>query len=152
MEEGLRYAPSGVVVPRLASAEIVVCECEIPKGGHLTMFQWLTNRDPRCWDDPDKFDIHLMFVDPPILQDCIWRLQGLLVLFVTVKAPRDVLMHRQESRITDMPDEFAEQVGDSAQQVVAKTMQRLISCFTTPVIRTPATIWLSIPQVIVLMK
>ncbi len=72
---------------------------------------------------------HLMFVDPPILQDCIWRLQGLPVLFVTVKPPRDVLMHRQETRTTDMPEEFAEQVGDSAQQVVAKTMQRLISWF-----------------------
>ena len=30
---------------------------------------------------------HLMMVDPPILQDCIWRLEGLPVLFVSLRPP-----------------------------------------------------------------
>ena len=61
VEEGLRYAPSGFVVPRLASADMVVGGCEIPRGGHITMYQGVTNRDPRRWDDPDRFDIHRKF-------------------------------------------------------------------------------------------
>ena len=41
---------------------------------------------------------HLMMTDPPMLQDCIWRLEGLPVLFVTVKPPYEVLMERVASR------------------------------------------------------
>ena len=69
---------------------------------------------------------HLMWVDPPILQDCIWRFEGLPVLFVAVKPPRDVLMHRQDTRSTDIPDQLAEELGDSPQQVIAATMKKLI--------------------------
>ena len=41
---------------------------------------------------------HLMMVDPPVLQDCIWRLAGLPVLFVTLKPPYEVLMARVANR------------------------------------------------------
>jgi len=41
---------------------------------------------------------HLMMVDPPVLQDCIWRMKDLPVLFVTLKPPFDVLMERVETR------------------------------------------------------
>jgi chloramphenicol 3-O-phosphotransferase len=41
---------------------------------------------------------HLMMVDPPILQDCIWRIADLPVLFVTLKPPYDVLMARVGNR------------------------------------------------------
>ena len=61
VEEGLRYAPSGFVVPRIASEDMVVAGCEIPKGGHITIFQGVTNRDPRRWENPDTFDIHRKF-------------------------------------------------------------------------------------------
>ena len=61
VEEGLRYAPSGFVTPRLASADMVVAGYEIPKGGHLTILQGITNRDPRRWENPEVFDIHRKF-------------------------------------------------------------------------------------------
>lgn len=41
---------------------------------------------------------HLMMSDPPVLQDCIWRLQGLPVLFVSLKPPFEVLMERVSTR------------------------------------------------------
>ena len=44
---------------------------------------------------------HLMMTDPPILQDCIWRLQGLPVLFVSLRPPFDVLMARVANRTMD---------------------------------------------------
>lgn len=41
---------------------------------------------------------HLLMIDPPLLQDCIWRLQGLPVLMITLKPPFDVLMERIATR------------------------------------------------------
>lgn len=41
---------------------------------------------------------HLMMVDPPVLQDCIWRLKDLPVLFVTLKPPFEILMERIANR------------------------------------------------------
>ncbi len=41
---------------------------------------------------------HLMMLDPPLLQDCIWRLSGLPVLFVNLKPPYEVLVERIANR------------------------------------------------------
>ena len=41
---------------------------------------------------------HLMMTDPPVLQDCIWRLADLPVLLVTLKPPYTVLMERIAQR------------------------------------------------------
>lgn len=41
---------------------------------------------------------HLMMIDPPVLQDCIWRMKGLPVLFVSLKPPFEVLMERVVNR------------------------------------------------------
>ena len=41
---------------------------------------------------------HLLTLDPPILQDCIWRLQDLPVLLVTLKPPYEVLQARVADR------------------------------------------------------
>jgi chloramphenicol 3-O-phosphotransferase len=41
---------------------------------------------------------HLMMVDPPVLQDCVWRLKDLPVLFVSLKPPYEVLVERLASR------------------------------------------------------
>ncbi len=41
---------------------------------------------------------HLMMIDPPILQDCIWRLKDLPVLLVNLKPPYEVLMERITNR------------------------------------------------------
>jgi chloramphenicol 3-O-phosphotransferase len=41
---------------------------------------------------------HLLFVDPPILQDCIWRLEGLPVLFVNLRVAYEVVEERLEEK------------------------------------------------------
>lgn len=41
---------------------------------------------------------HLMMTDPPLLQDAIWRLRDLPVLFVTLKPPFEVLQARVATR------------------------------------------------------
>lgn len=41
---------------------------------------------------------HLMMTDPPVLKDCVSRLQGLPVLFVTLKPSYDVLEKRVHER------------------------------------------------------
>ncbi|MDE2303360.1 MAG: AAA family ATPase [Sphingomonadales bacterium] len=44
---------------------------------------------------------HLLMQDPAVLQDCIWRLDGLPVLLVTLKPPYAVLTERVASRSMD---------------------------------------------------
>jgi cytochrome P450 len=61
VEEGLRYSPSGFVTPRIATADREVGGVEIPAGSHITHFQGVANRDPRRWENPDRFDIHRKF-------------------------------------------------------------------------------------------
>lgn len=60
---------------------------------------------------------HLMLIDPPILQDCIWRLEGLPVLFVCVKPSYEVLMERVANRKMDkkMPDTLG---ADAAKRII----------------------------------
>jgi chloramphenicol 3-O-phosphotransferase len=41
---------------------------------------------------------HLMLIEPPILQDAIWQMQDLPVLFVVLKPPYDVLEQRVATR------------------------------------------------------
>jgi chloramphenicol 3-O-phosphotransferase len=41
---------------------------------------------------------HLLMLDPPLLQDCIWRLKDLPVLLVNLKPPYEVLMERVANR------------------------------------------------------
>ena len=75
---------------------------------------------------------HLLFLEPPFLQDCAWRLDGLPVLLVALKPPYDVLMERQASREVHMPDtmeEVARSEEESAFLVIAKTMQKLTPWF-----------------------
>lgn len=57
---------------------------------------------------------HLMLVDPPILQDCVWRLQDLPVLLVDLKPPYEVLLERIANR--DIGNRFTTS-NYSAQQV-----------------------------------
>jgi chloramphenicol 3-O-phosphotransferase len=44
---------------------------------------------------------HLLTTDPPLLQDCIWRLKDLPVLFVSLKPPFEVLQQRVANRKMD---------------------------------------------------
>jgi len=72
---------------------------------------------------------HIMFVDPPILQDCIWRLKDVPVTFVSVQPPKDVLFQRLETRTLELPEQYAEEMGETAREDLAKGMQRMIPWF-----------------------
>ena len=54
---------------------------------------------------------HLMFLDPPILQDCIWALDGLPVLFVNLRPPLEVLVERVTTREIVLPPPMVEAAG-----------------------------------------
>ena len=45
---------------------------------------------------------HLMFLDPPVIQDCIWRLTDVPVLFVNLKPSLEVLEARVKGRKIDV--------------------------------------------------
>jgi chloramphenicol 3-O-phosphotransferase len=64
---------------------------------------------------------HLVLIDPPLLQDCIWRMQDLPVLFVALRPSFEVLMERVTNRKMDkkLPSELGK---DDA---VARIVERL---------------------------
>lgn len=64
---------------------------------------------------------HLLISDPPLLQDCIWRLKGLPVLLVTLKPPYEVLLQRVEER--KIGNRFSNSSYDSEQ--VRQSKERL---------------------------
>jgi chloramphenicol 3-O-phosphotransferase len=66
---------------------------------------------------------HLMTLDPPLLQDCIWRLQDLPVLFVSLKPPFEVLMERVATRKMDKKLPTVD--GDDPVRVIIERLNRL---------------------------
>jgi chloramphenicol 3-O-phosphotransferase len=66
---------------------------------------------------------HLMFLNPPILQDCIWRLRDVPVLFVLLKPPRDVLYDRVLNRDIAIPPSVAEVLGPHAAQRIGEGLK-----------------------------
>jgi chloramphenicol 3-O-phosphotransferase len=72
---------------------------------------------------------HIMFVDPPILQDCVWQLEGLPVHFVGLQPPEAVLLGRIGGREIKVPPDFAESIGADAAARVARNLQRLTPWF-----------------------
>ncbi len=64
---------------------------------------------------------HLMMLDPPVVQDCIWRLKDLPVLFINLKPPYDVLMERIANR--EIGNRFSNSNYSSEQ--VRKSRERL---------------------------
>lgn len=63
---------------------------------------------------------HLLISDPPILQDCIWRLQDLPVLLVTLKPPYEALLERINQR--QIGNRFAN--SNYSEEQIAKTRER----------------------------
>jgi chloramphenicol 3-O-phosphotransferase len=63
-------------------------------------------------------------LDPPVIQDIIWRLEGLPVLFVTLKPPFEVLMERVASRTMDkkMPTDI---LGQDTVRIIVERLARL---------------------------
>ena len=74
---------------------------------------------------------HIMFLEPAVLQDCIWRLEGLPVLYVAVKPPKDVLFQRLAERTVELPEQFAQELGgeEAARQKIAEGMQKMTEWF-----------------------
>jgi chloramphenicol 3-O-phosphotransferase len=64
---------------------------------------------------------HLAMTDPPVLQDLVWRLEGVEVLFVCLKPPFAVLEERVTNRKMDKPLP----VDILGEDVVRKIVERL---------------------------
>jgi len=67
---------------------------------------------------------NLMMIDPPVLQDCIWTLKDLPVLFVSLKPPFEVLMERVANRTMTkkMPTDI---LGDDTVRLMLDLLHRL---------------------------
>lgn len=67
---------------------------------------------------------HLMMLDPPVIQDIVWRLEGLPVLYVNLKPPFEVLMERVASRTMDkkMPTDL---LGEDTVRKIVERLSRL---------------------------
>lgn len=65
---------------------------------------------------------HLMFIDPPVLQDCVWRMADVPVLFVNLRPSREVLERRITERKIELPPPMLEAVGgpDGVKQLAEK--------------------------------
>jgi chloramphenicol 3-O-phosphotransferase len=62
---------------------------------------------------------HLAFVDPPVLQDAVWRMTDVPVLFVNLKPPRDVLEKRVTNRqITIIPAPIQEAMAAAGPDIL----------------------------------
>lgn len=53
--ESMRLMPAVYVVGREALADMELGGYRIPRGTTLMMSQWVLHRDPRFWDEPEKF-------------------------------------------------------------------------------------------------
>lgn len=67
---------------------------------------------------------HIALLEPPILQDLIWRLADIPVLFVALKPPRSALAARLATRTFELPPAIREVLGDNAVEAIARDMQR----------------------------
>lgn len=67
----------------------------------------------------------LLITDPPVLQDCVWRLDGLPVLLVTLKPPFDVLQQRVETRQMGGKVAGSQYASDEAAQRARERLHRL---------------------------
>jgi chloramphenicol 3-O-phosphotransferase len=63
---------------------------------------------------------HLMFLDPPVLQDAVWRMADVPVLFVNLKPSREVLEQRvKERKITVIPEPIQEAMAAAGPDIIA---------------------------------
>ena len=61
--EALRLAPPVWVAPRVAVDDVEIDGTKIPKGSHVLVSQYVTQRDPRHFSNPEAFDASRWF-DP----------------------------------------------------------------------------------------
>lgn len=68
---------------------------------------------------------HLMMTDPPVLQDCIWRLRDLPVLLVTLKPPYEILLERIATRKMERKIPGSQYSSGDAAQRARERLDRL---------------------------
>jgi chloramphenicol 3-O-phosphotransferase len=69
---------------------------------------------------------HLLLIDPPVLQDCIWRMADVPVLLVCLKPSRDVLEKRVRHRQIDfIPPPIKEAMATAGSDVLEKMGEEL---------------------------
>jgi len=68
---------------------------------------------------------HLTFVDPPVLQDCVWRLKDVPVLFVALKPAKNVLVKRLANRQFELPPSIKEAMADLGEDALKQISLRL---------------------------
>jgi cytochrome P450 len=56
LDESLRLAPPVWVAPRIATQDVEIDGTRVPKGAHVLVSQFVTQRDPRYFADPEEFD------------------------------------------------------------------------------------------------
>ncbi len=56
IKEAMRLYPPAYAIGREALVETELGGYSIPRGQTVLLCQWVTHRDPRFWDDPEKFD------------------------------------------------------------------------------------------------
>jgi chloramphenicol 3-O-phosphotransferase len=69
---------------------------------------------------------HLTFLDPPVLQDAIWRMVDVPVLFVNLKPSREVLEERVKGRkITVIPEPIQEAMAAAGPEILQALGEQL---------------------------
>ncbi|HMO67827.1 MAG TPA: chloramphenicol phosphotransferase [Novosphingobium sp.] len=106
-----------------------------PKGqaAFATLHDWVASASRNGCNI--AFD-HLLFSDPPVLQDLAWRISDCPALLVTLKPPYDVLRQRVEQRAMTkkLPVEI---LGEEAARCIVDRLGRLRDWFYDEVYRNP---------------
>jgi cytochrome P450 len=53
--EAMRLYPPAYVIGREATADCVIAGYHVPRGTTMLLPEWVVHRDPRFWDEPEKF-------------------------------------------------------------------------------------------------
>lgn len=56
VQEAMRLYPPAWGIAREARTDLHVGDYPVPRGTQLFFTQWVTHRDPRFWEDPERFD------------------------------------------------------------------------------------------------
>ncbi|MBV1687168.1 AAA family ATPase [Novosphingobium sp. G106] len=72
---------------------------------------------------------HCTWVDPPILQDLIWRLEEVPVLFVVLKPDRKVLAQRVTERKLELPASMIDVLGRDGAAEIGRRLEVVVPWF-----------------------
>jgi len=56
LAESMRIYPPAWGIGRMATEDVAIAGCEVPRGAIAIVSQWVTQRDARFWPDPERFD------------------------------------------------------------------------------------------------